>query len=234
MELARGPIVATMAADLQEPPELVLDFYRILSRDDADVVVGARRSRKDTGFAAMGSRLYWNLYRRIVQPDIPIGGVDMFAGNRAFIDRLLQLDELNSSLIGLVFWLGYRRETVFYDRLERETGSSGWTLRKKMRYLSDSVFSFTDLPIRLLMAAGCFGIVASILVGTTVLTARILGLIHVPGYAATVFIIAFFSALNLFGLGIIGAYVWRAFENTKRRPNAVVMANETYSGRRTS
>ena len=230
LKRARGTWFAMMAADLQEPAGLVLEFHRVLAQGDIDVVVGVRGNRDVDGRSSIASRIFWSTYRRFVQPEIPAGGVDMFGGNQRFLASLLALDESNSSLVGLVYWLGFRRETVTYDRLERSHGTSGWTFGKKLRYLSDSVFSFTDLPVRVLMSVGIFGIITCVAVGIFVVTARLAGIIRVPGYSATILVVAFFAALNLFGLGIIGAYVWRTFENTKQRPGAVVMSEHSFTG----
>lgn len=230
MERCRGERVAVMAADLQEPPELVLDFFRVLDEGSTDLVVGTRRSRADPALPALASRAFWGLYRRLVQPEMPVGGIDVFGCTDDFRRHLLELEESHSSLVAQTIWLGFRREVVEYDRAPRapEHGRSGWTLRKKLKYLSDSVFAFTDLPIRLLLAAGCIGVAVSLALAVGVATARLSGAIDVPGYAATIMVIAFFAALNLAGLGIIGAYVWRAFENTKARPGAVVMDEQTF------
>jgi glycosyltransferase involved in cell wall biosynthesis len=230
LERARGEYTGVMAADLQEPPELMVEFFAKLESGDADLVVGTRRTRADPALHRLAARTFWALYRRLVQNDMPIGGVDVFACTRVFRERLLALEEANSSLVAQTIWLGFRRATVEYDRQPRdpEHGASGWTLRKKLKYLSDSVFSFTDLPIRLLLAAGCVGIVASLTLAALVVAARLAGVIDVPGYAATVVVIAFFAALNLAGLGVIGSYVWRAFENTKRRPGSIVMDERTF------
>jgi glycosyltransferase involved in cell wall biosynthesis len=225
-----GRYAGVMAADLQEPPELMLEFFRTLEAGEADLVVGKRRSRSDPAMTTFASRTFWALYRRLVQREMPVGGVDVFACTDEFRRHLVQLEEQHSSLVALTIWLGFRRATVEYDRQPREEGfgRSGWTLRKRFKYLSDSVYSFTDLPIRALLAAGCLGIIASLAIGAVVLIARLTGAIDVPGYAATILVIVFFAALNLAGLGVIGAYVWRAFENSKGRPGAVVMGERTF------
>lgn len=226
LQRTSGRYVGVMAADLQEPPELMIDFFAELRSGDSDLVVGRRRSRSgDPQLTAARSRIFWALYRRFVQPEMPVGGVDVFACTDEFRAHLVELDEAHSSLVSLTLWLGFRRTTVEYDRLPREHGESGWTLRKKIKYLSDSIYSFTDLPVRMLLVTGLVGVFASIAIALVVMGARITGAIDVPGYAATILVIAFFGALNLCGLGIIGAYVWRAFENTKRRPFSVVMAD---------
>ena len=228
---AEGPCFAVMAADLQEPPELVLDFFRALEDEPVDVVIGTRAGRADPALSSLASRIFWGLYRRFVQPEMPPGGVDVFGCSRLVRDRLIALEESNSTLVGLLFWVGFRRKLVPYERRARAHGSSGWTLSKKLRYLSDSIFAFSDLPIRLLIAAGGLGLLVSVGFGSVVLLARLLGWIAVPGYAAIVLTVVFFAALNTFGLGVIGAYVWRAFENTKGRPAAIVMSRTRFPGR---
>ena len=105
-----------------------------------------------------------------------------------------------------------------YARQRREIGHSAWTLRKKLRYLMDSVFSFTDLPIRLLLGLGGAGLLVSVVLAALVIAAKLSGEVPVPGYAATILVVLFFGAFNALGLGIIGSYVWRAYENTKARP----------------
>lgn len=213
-----GDRFAVMAADLQEPPELVLEMNRVLLGQDTDVVVGVREGRQDPWGSRMASYLFWGLYRRYVIPEIPPGGVDMFACNRAFRDTLLTLDERHSSLIAQIFWLGYRRKVVTYTRQERVHGTSAWTLRKKVNYLMDSVFSFTDLPIRLLTRVGAFGSVLAAVFGLFTLAAKLHGMIEVPGYAMIMLTITFLGCLNLLGLGIVGSYAWRTYENTKIDP----------------
>ncbi|MFP3926813.1 glycosyltransferase family 2 protein [Pseudomonas sp. W5-36] len=226
-----GDRFAVMAADLQEPPELVLEMNRVLLRQDIDVVVGVREGRQDPWATRTASKIFWGLYRRYVIPEIPPGGVDMFACNKAFRDTLLTMDERHSSLIAQIFWLGYRREVVTYTRQERVHGKSAWTLRKKVNYLMDSVFSFTDLPIRLLTRVGAFGSALAALFGVFTLIAKLDGMIEVPGYAMIMLAITFLGCLNLLGLGIVGSYAWRTYENTKNRPLAIPMRVEDFGDR---
>ena len=183
MSLAQGDRIAVMAADLQEPPELVIEFLRRLASGDVDVVAGERRSRDDDGDTA--SKIYWRLYRRFVVSDMPSAGVDVFACTASVRDVVCSLESVHTSLVAQLFWVGFRRELVPYDRLPRP-GKSGWTLRRKLRYLSDSVFAFTDLPVRILWIVGLLGMALGVLVGAIVLVARAAGAITVPGYAATV------------------------------------------------
>ncbi|WP_449105006.1 glycosyltransferase family 2 protein [Pseudomonas mohnii] len=223
LQHGKGTTFSVMAADLQEPPSLVLTMNCILNSEPVDVVVGVRESRQDPFFSKLASNIFWGLYKRYVIPEMPDGGVDMFSCNLEFRNNLLKLEERHSSLIAQIFWLGFRRQVVPYSRAAREHGKSAWTLRKKVNYLMDSVFSFTDLPIRLLIRVGATGSALSALYGVSVILAKLGGLIDVPGYAMTLFTITLLGSLNLLGLGVIGSYAWRTYENTKGRPLAIPM-----------
>jgi len=211
-----------MAADLQEPPELIDEFFAVLRRGEADVVVGERTGRADPALSRAGSSAFWRTYRRLVQPDMPAGGVDVFAVDEPARRALLGMDESNSSLVGLLIWMGFRRTGVPYERRPRPSGRSGWTFTKKVRYMADSVFSFTDLPIRLLLLVGLWGTIGTLAASVVVLVAWITDRITVPGYTPLMLGLLLASALIISALGIIGSYVWRTFENTKHRPSAIV------------
>lgn len=226
---ARGQYLAVMAADLQEPPSLVTDFYQAL-QSGHDVAVGTRAGRDDALKQQVPSRIFWGLYRRMVNPQMPPGGVDMFAVSARARDALLALDEAHSSLVAQLYWIGFSRVEVPYQRLARKSGASGWTLRKKIAYLFDSIFSFTDLPVTVLTLLGFAGTIVFLLLGLALMALRLLGMIAVPGYTAIMVTILFSASLILFGLGIVGNYVWRAYENTKRRPLGIVRARMAFDG----
>ena len=230
LKTASGRYFAVMAADLQEPAELVVESFAALQRDDCDVALGTRNARDDPWHARIASHVFWSLYRTFVQRELPTGGVDVFACNRVFRDQLLAFHESHTSLVGQLIWLGFRRKFIPYVRQRRQIGESAWGFRRKWQYFLDSVYSFSDLPIKIFVGLGAIGIATSIVMGLVVLGARLMGEIAVPGYTATVIAIVFFSGLNLFGLGIIGSYVWRAYENTKSRPLAVVMREQRFAG----
>ncbi|TXI26442.1 MAG: glycosyltransferase [Ottowia sp.] len=231
LQQARGDTFAVMAADLQEPPELVLRMQAVLADGAVDVVVAERTLRHDPFWQRWQAALFWSLYRRYVVPEMPPGGVDIFACNRAFRDALLDLGESRSSLIAQIFWLGFRRAGVPYGRQPRRHGQSAWTWRKKLAYLADSVFAFTDLPVRLLTRVGALGLLVAAVLGVVVLFGKLSGLIGVPGYAMTLIAILFFGALNLLSLGIVGTYAWRAYENTKQRPQAIALRVDRFESR---
>jgi len=228
LQEARGNQFAVMAADLQEPIDLIETFFLKLSKGGCDVIYGERNSRADPVFTKLASNIFWFLYRKFIFSEMPNGGVDVFGCNNKFKEQILKLEESHSSLMAIIFWLGYRRESVLYDRQKRSIGRSSWTFSKKVNYLRDSIFSFSNSPIILLTWTGIAGIIISITLGLSILYASISGNINVPGYAPTILAIIFFGGLNLFGIGIIGTYAWRTYENTKRRPLTLVMSKKQF------
>ncbi len=225
---AKGKSIGVMAADLQEPAELMVEFQRVLATGAVDVAVGRRVARNDPALSSMGSRAFWGLYRRTIARDMPPGGVDVFGCSRAVAQELVQLDEANSSLVAQLYWVGFRRVEIPYSRQEREHGKSQWTFRKRLKYLLDSVFAFTNLPLDLLLLTGVFGTIAVIVVAAVILGIYLTGGITEPGYVPLMLAILFSTFLTITSIGIVGAYVWRVFDNTKRRPSSIVMSREEW------
>jgi glycosyltransferase involved in cell wall biosynthesis len=226
---ARGDYIAIMAADMQEPPELTLDFFRLLSTGEYDIGVGARTGRDDPVRSSMMSRAFWRGYRRFVMPDIPNGGVDIFACTHQVAAQLTRMHESHTSMVSQLFWLGYRRVEVPYQRLPRPSGRSGWSVRRKLKYMLDSIFAFTNLPITMLIIIGALGLLASSITAATVLGVWAAGGIDVPGYTALMLVTLLMGSALLTGLGVVGSYVWRTYENSKGRPFAVSRSHEIFA-----
>jgi len=230
LEHCSAQYVAVLAADLQEPPELVLDFYRCLAAGEADVVFGRRVGRSDPLLTRVSSTLFWSVYRRLVLPDIPSGGVDIFGANRKVVDAVLSIREPNSSLVTQLFWVGFRREFISYTRRSRHKGKSAWNFSRRFRYMMDSIFSYSDFPIMMVLWFGLFGCMVSVSIGVITVAARVVGYINEPGYTTLVVLVLLFGSLSLFVQGILGSYLWRALENTKHRPLRVVSRIEDRPG----
>lgn len=228
LAVARGRFLGVMAADLQEPPELMEAFFTHLRTGEVDVAVGRRESRADPALTSLASRTFWSVYRRTINPAIPRGGVDVFGCTREVATQLLKLDEAHSSLVGLLYWVGYRRAEVPYERAPRTVGTSGWSFRKRVRYLLDSVFSFTDIPISLLSTVGAVGGLLTTLAAVVVFVGWATGGIVNPGYTPLMLVLLFSTFTILSGLGIVGSYVWRTYENSKGRPLAIPMSVEVF------
>jgi glycosyltransferase involved in cell wall biosynthesis len=228
LERARGVCIAVMAADLQEPPGLALKMFDAMDSGRADVVFGVRGGRSDPWASELTSTLFWFFYRTFVIKDMPPGGVDVFGCTREVRDQLLRLQGIGTNLVALLFWLGYRREFIVYQRQQRLEGKSAWTFRKKLRYSVDSIFNFTDLPIRLLLYAGGLALLLAVAGSALVIFAKLRGDIAVPGYTPIVLAVLFFGALTSIGFGIVGQYLWLGLQIGRRRPNYIVRSAEEF------
>ena len=230
LQEARGDYMAVIAADLQEPPELILQFHRILRANEADVVFGYRTGRADPWWSQFLSECFWRVYRHLVIKDMPKGGVDVFGCTRHVSSLVLGLKETHTNLIALLFWLGFRRAFVPYERRPRQEGRSAWTFGRKLRYALDSIFSFTDVPIRALLMLGAGGTGFAVVAGVTVFLMWSLGRVPVLGYTPLMLVLTFFGGLTTLGLGIIGQYQWLSLQNIRNRPTFLIRSMWSFDG----
>ena len=219
---ATGDYVGVISGDLQEPPSLLFSFFETLRSGDIEIVFGSRISRSDPFISRILSKVYWFFYRKYINEEIPQNGVDVFACKRVVVDVITSLNETNTSLIGMLFWVGFKRDFQEYVRLPREHGKSAWTFKKKLQYMANSIFSFSNLPLRIIRVFGVFGSLASLSLGFILLLASLTGRIEVPGYAPIMLAILFGNSSILIGLGILGSYLWRTYENTQMRPYGII------------
>ena len=200
-----------------------------------DIAVGVRAARDDPASSASASRFFWWLYRRLVQPEIPPGGVDVFACTRAVARHLASLEESHTSLVGLLYWLGYRRVEVPYTRPAATLREERAGAFAKAAPLSPGqhllVHGPADHPDH---RVGVIGVLASFSYAVVVFVFWVTGRIDVPGYTPLMLSILFMTSAILIGLGVVGSYVWRTYENSKRRPTSVVMSHEEFGSSRSA
>ncbi|MDO4323071.1 MAG: glycosyltransferase family 2 protein [Lachnospiraceae bacterium] len=221
LEKCTGDCAVVKAADLQEPTELILQMVESWQRGN-NVVLAVRKDRKE-GF---GQKLFANTYywmvRKAALANMPKGGFDVYLLDRKVIQVLLALDERNSALTGQILWSGFRTEEIPYVRLAREIGTSKWTLRKKVKLVADTLFSFSTLPITLVTTIGAVSFFGAIIWAVFVLVCKLLGMIPVSGWT-TLFIFNLFSfGVIMITLGILGGYLWRTFDASRNRPTYIV------------
>ena len=160
--------------------------------------------------------------RKAALANMPEGGFDVYLLDRKVINVLLSLDERNSALTGQILWSGFKTEQIPYVRLEREIGTSKWTLKKKVRLVTDTLFRFTTLPISLVTGIGTASFIGALVWGIVVLIFKLMGLIQVSGWT-TLFIFNLFSfGIIMVTLGILGGYLWRTFDASRNRPTYIV------------
>jgi dolichol-phosphate mannosyltransferase len=215
-----GDAFAFLAADLQDPPMLLVDMVDRW-RSGAKFVIAERESRHDGLATRLMSRIYYRLLRTFVLPGYPAGGFDLALMDRAMLQPLR--DSAKSAFLPLLaFWLGYEPVVMRYDRAARRHGKSRWTFGKKLRAFLDVMLGFSVTPIRAISAVGVIVSLASFAYGLAVIVAALVGDIPVPGFSTIVALVTFLLGLIILMLGIIGEYLWRIFDEANRRPEAVI------------
>lgn len=213
---------------MQEPLSLAKEAFLALNAGECDICFGVRATRDDPTVSKWLSNIFWWAYRRFILPDVPAGGADFFACNRKVRDTIAGLAEKNSFFVGLLFWMGFTRKFIAYERTARRRGKSSWSLRKKAGYFLDSLFNFSALPITALFFLGTAGMAIATVLGILVIIAKVSGLIEIHGYAATATMICFFGGVQAMGFAILGQYVWRSFENSTRRPLDILVDSQFF------
>ena len=209
----RGDAAVMMAADLQDPPE-VIGAMLAEWRKGTRVVWATRRVRPgEKAHAGLATIYYWIMRRVVGMTEMPERGADFFLIDRLAIDAFRQCDERNVSVLALITWLGFPQAVIEYDKQPRAAGVSGWTLARKVKLVVDSVTAFSDLPVRLCAYAGGVLFVAGV-------AGVVAGFAAAPGgrSVAIAGLVVTMTGVQLVGLGIIGAYVWRGLDEARGRP----------------
>ena len=219
LQHARGDAVVMVAADLQDPPETI-EAMLARWRDGARVVWAVRRQRPGerthAGFAAI---YYWIMRRVVGLTEMPARGADFFLADRVVIEAFRTFPERHVSVFALLTWIGFRQDYLEYDKQPRAAGTSGWTLAKKIKLVVDSVTAFSDAPIRWSLYGG-LALIAS---AVPVLLAGIFLLPSLgAGLLLLVALLLGLSGVQLVAVGLVGQYVWRAFDEARRRPAWVI------------
>lgn len=216
-----GNCAVIKAADLQEPTELLLSMVE--SWQSGNNVVLATRDDREEGRVQVGfSNLYYWITRKAALPNMPENGFDIFLIDRKVINVLLSLDERNSALTGQILWSGFKTGTVSYVRKAREIGTSKWTLKKKIKLVMDTLFSFSTVPVKVLSGMGGLSFFGSIIWAIYVFFAKLLGDIEVTGWTSIFIFLLFSFGVIMMSLGILGEYIWRIFDASRSRPTFIV------------
>lgn len=220
LQFVTGDAFTALAADLQDPPELIVKMAEKW-KAGRKFVVCERVTRKDPALSKFFSRFFYRILRKIVFPSYPAGGFDMLLADRQLIPYLKSSSQ-SASLPILAFWLGFKPEIIPYNRRVREAGSSGWSFLRKIDYSLDIILSYSIFPIRAIAAIGILVALLSFIYGLFILFSALYGQIKVEGFATLVVLITFFQGLMLLMLGIVGEYLWRMSLELNKRPESVV------------
>ena len=223
LSLAKGDAVAAIAADLQDPPALLHDMIA-LWRDDHKVVIAARRGRGDPFPTSLLSDTFYRLFRRLAIRNMPKRGFDFFLIDQQVCSLINGIRENNAYLMGLILWLGFEPQVLYYDRQTREEkyGQSMWTLSRKIKYFVDSFVAFSHFPIRISSALGIIFSLVGLIYAAWVVYARLVLGISAEGWASLIVVVLIAAGVQMLILGIIGEYMWRNLDETRRRPRFII------------
>ena len=221
MAYATGDCLAVITADMQDPPELMVQMYAHW-QTGFKLVIGNRQDREETGLSQTLAKTFHWLMKHLALSNIPDGGFDFVFFDRQVANEVLKLHERNSNVFYLMVWLGFAYVNIPYTRRKREIGKSRWTLSKKIKLLVDSLLAFSFVPIRAISVLG-FGLGAIALIyGLYVIALKIARPAEPAGWTTLMVVVLFVSAFQMIALGVIGEYVWRGLDASRKRPLYVV------------
>ncbi len=220
---SRGEAVIAIAADLQDPPELI----RVMVDEWAQgnkVVLAARQSRGDGIVSSFLSDTFYSLFRRFAIKTMPKRGFDFFLIDRQVCDLINNIQENNAYLMGLILWMGFDPKVIYYPRKAREQryGRSMWTFAKKTKYFLDSFVAFSYLPVRFASIMGFVFSAAGLIYALVILYLRLTNSIAPQGWASLMIVVLLVSGFQMVMIGILGEYLWRNLDETRKRPRYII------------
>lgn len=221
LSVCTGDCAVTKQADLQEDSTLILDMYDSWKRGNK-VVLAIRASREESAVKKFFAGMYYWIVRKTINKDMPQGGCDCYLVDRQVIEVLNKMDEKNSSLTLQVMWLGFKTEKIYFDRKDRTVGKSRWTFSKKFKLVVDSMMSFTYFPVRVMELTGFLFFFAAIIGIILVIREKLTVGTPILGYASLMSVLLFGFGMMFMMLGILGEYVWRALEESRKRPPFII------------
>jgi dolichol-phosphate mannosyltransferase len=221
---AKGSCVTALAADLQDPPEMI---PQLLARwnEGAQVVWAARDRREGESVRKVGlARLYYWIMRNIVgMKQMPPSGADFFLLDRKVVQAFNQFNEANVSIFALLTWMGFQQTTITYSKQARLHGRSGWTVKKKLKLLVDSVASFSYMPIRFMSYLGFVVAFSGFAYAGIVIINAVRGA-PIQGWSSLMVVVLLLGGVQMVLMGVLGEYLWRALDEARRRPRYIVEA----------
>ena len=216
-----GDCAVVISADLQDPPELIPKMVQQW-REGHKIVLAVREEREDSLAVRAMSAIYYKLMRRFALRNMPVGGFDFFLVDKVAVDIIANIKEKNTSLPGLVLWIGFPKKILYYTRKERELGRSMWTFSKKIKYFIDSFTAFSYFPLRLASLAGTATAILGFFYGLLTVVLQLFFHKAPEGWSALMVVVLVLGGIQLLTLGVIGEYLWRNFDEPRNRPAYII------------
>ena len=226
LEHATGDYIALIDADLQQRPEIVRDMVTFLDKNkDYDMVAAYQDRRGEGKVLSFFKKCFYSLINKLSDTNLHNDASDFRTFRRGVAESILQLGEYHRFSKGIFAWVGYMTHYIPYTACKRTAGSTKWSFRKLVNYAVDGIIGFSTRPLRLATYLGSMTAVAALLYLLVVVLQKLIVGIDVPGFATIIVLILLLGGMQLFCIGIIGEYVGRTFEQSKKRP--IYLAKET-------
>jgi dolichol-phosphate mannosyltransferase len=219
-----GDLAVIIDADLQDPPEVILDMLEIQRKENASVVYGVRKKRDgESKFKLLTAKYFYRILNKLSDVQFPVDTGDFRLIDRKIIDGFNNLHEKNKYIRGLVSWMGYKQVPCFYERKERFAGETKYPLKKMLKFAATGLLSFSKKPLKMAVWMGVLSVLIGLVYALTVLISKI---VHpasfVVGWTSIIFIIIFFGGIQLLTIGILGEYIGSLFDEAKDRPEYII------------
>ena len=219
-----GDLAVIIDADLQDPPEVILDMLEIQKKEQADVVYGVRKKREgESWFKLFTAKCFYRMLNKLSDVQFPVDTGDFRLISRRIIDEFNRLHEKNKYIRGLISWMGYKQVPCYYERKERFAGETKYPLKKMLKFASTGLLSFSKKPLKLAVWLGMLSVLVALVYAIVILIMKIL---HpesfVTGWTSTIFMIIFFGGVQLLTIGVLGEYIGSLFDEAKDRPEYII------------
>ena len=222
MQYCSGKAAVLMDVDLQDPPELIIDFIKKWE-EGFDVVYGIRKNRRQDGFfKRVTSEIFYKIYNSVAFVKIPYNTGDFRLIDRKVINAVLSLNDRVLFMKGLLSWVGFKSIGIEYKRAKRAAGKTKWKYWKLWNFALDGLTAYSSIPLRIWTYIGFIIWFLSVIYLIFIFVRTVIMGIVVPGYASLITIALFFGGIQLFVLGVIGEYIARIFEQVKNKPIYIV------------
>ena len=223
LEYASGEYVAIMDCDLQDPPALIPEMYRLVAEENYDCVGCRRVSRKgEPIIRSLCARLFYKIIKKISKADIVDGARDFQFMNRKVVDAIVSMKEYNRFSKGIFGWVGFKKKWLEYENVERVAGETKWSMWKLFHYAFDGIVAFSTVPLTFSSYVGLlFFMIAFIMIIVIIVKTLVFG-DPVAGWPSLACIIIFVSGIQLFCMGILGQYMAKTYLESKKRPIYII------------
>jgi glycosyltransferase involved in cell wall biosynthesis len=227
LQNAVGDYVAILDADLQDPPALLPEMYRVLKEEEYDSVATRRSTRKgEPPVRTFFAKLFYRIINKISKVEMVPGARDFRLMKRKMVDAVLSLSEYNRFTKGIFQWVGFRTKWLSYENIERIAGKTKWSFWKLFKYSLECIVAFSTMPLAISSLFGFIFCLLAVIGVIVVIVRQLAGAASAYGWASEVCIILFVGGVQLFSIGILGQYLSKTYLETKKRPIYLVAETE--------